>query len=158
MLFALKLLTYFFIFLFHLAIPLKAERKLGEINGKVANFQKQPIPYATVVLVDTNSSTIVSAIHTDRLGEFNFHNLKLKSYFVKVSALGYKSNVWKVTLNKKHSHIALRGVFLKTNVSLLDEVLIVAEQDSSLTTIPQDTSLTPEDSSSDKLSIKKNIM
>jgi len=113
------------------AVTLEGGEKLGSISGQVTFSNKKPIAYATVALIDLGDSSLVSAVHANSMGEFKFDGLKLQSYLIKISALGFKTNLWKVALNKAHTHITIENLNLRRNVSVLDEVVIHAKYDSS---------------------------
>jgi hypothetical protein len=62
----------------------------GGVYGSVKSPGNQPVEAATVALLKTNDSSLVQTVVTDKTGYFAFHRLKKGSYFLKITAVGYK--------------------------------------------------------------------
>ena len=46
-----------------------------EINGTVVTAEHEPIVFASVLLLNSNDSTIVKGVSTDDIGAFSFNNV-----------------------------------------------------------------------------------
>ena len=91
------------------------------IRGVVADEASgQPMPYATVILLNTEPTIGVT---TDSLGRFKFESIPIGRYDIEVSSLGYESNITKEVLliSAKES---FREIRLKEQMLQLDEVVV----------------------------------
>jgi len=95
----MKQLITIFLFLFPALI------KAQTITGKVAD-KTEAIPYANVVITDTNQKTITGTT-TDDTGFFSL-KLKAGTYKLTVSFIGYKNVTREVKLTKD-THIKKRA-------------------------------------------------
>ncbi len=68
-----------------------AQTGTGKISGSVLDEAKKPLDGATVVLLITKDSTVVSTQLAGKDGNFEFQNLKDNSYLVKATYIGYKN-------------------------------------------------------------------
>ena len=111
----------------HIIIKAKENQKRSSakptqtIRGVVADEASgQPIPYATVILLNTEPTIGVT---TDSLGRFKFESIPIGRYDIEVSSLGYESNITKEVLliSAKES---FREIRLKEQVLQLDEVVV----------------------------------
>ncbi|OSZ82008.1 hypothetical protein CAP35_01690 [Chitinophagaceae bacterium IBVUCB1] len=62
----------------------------ADIIGKVMGSDKQPLPSANVVLLKTDSKTLVKADMTDEGGSFSFDNIPDGEYVLKITTAGYE--------------------------------------------------------------------
>ncbi len=101
------------IFLFLILIgPLSYSQ--SNIEGMVADEDKQPIPFANIVIEGTTIGT-----SADANGYFKFTNLASGDYTIKVSYVGFKTSVQKFQL-RAYESVSLK--FQLRNDSELDEV------------------------------------
>jgi hypothetical protein len=120
-----KFTRTFFMFLL-CVISTKAFAQDGiNIKGKLSSAKNQEaIGYAAAVLIEKTDSTKRTGALTNFSGEFNFSNIKKKSYFLKLSALGYKSFTMKVEAEVKD--IDLGEIKLEEDAIALKEVNVTA--------------------------------
>ena len=101
------------IFLFLILIgPLSYSQ--SNIEGMVADEDKQPIPFANILIEGTTIGT-----SADANGHFKFTNLASGDYTIKVSYVGFKTSVQKFQL-RAYESVSLK--FQLRNDSELDEV------------------------------------
>ena len=101
------------IFLFLILIgPLSYSQ--SNIEGMIADEDKQPIPFANILIEGTTIGT-----SADANGHFKFTNLASGDYTIKVSYVGFKTSVQKFQL-RAYESVSLK--FQLRNDSELDEV------------------------------------
>lgn len=66
------------------------------INGKVISISDQPIPYANVMILKAEDSTIVNGTSTDEKGNFELNTIAPGEFLLKTSFVGYKLNVLRI--------------------------------------------------------------
>lgn len=102
----------------------------GGITGKIEGIlldtlTKQPIEFATVVLVKPKSKTQVDGTITDERGRFKFAEAKLGNYSLNVSFLGYETKVVEgIQLLPEKPDANLGNVFLAASGVDLTEVVV----------------------------------
>ena len=80
------------------------------ITGVLIDSEGQTLPYATVQLLDKDSSVYkVEASRTD--GSFEFKGLNPEIYYVNISFLGYQSKSIRVDLSKDKGSMNI-GIFV----------------------------------------------
>jgi hypothetical protein len=79
-----------------LATPMSFGRTMFDIHGVVLDMTKNPIAYANVVLLDTDS-TFINGCTTDDKGGYSLSNVPSEGMFIKVSAIGYNTKVVKIS-------------------------------------------------------------
>lgn len=105
----------------------------GRISGTVMDKElNEPIPYATVVINDTEGN-LVTGITSGDDGTFSIENIKSGDYVFKIQFIGYKTYSKEVHIDRNNTRIDLGTVALEPDVSMLDETVVVAER----TTIEQ---------------------
>lgn len=96
-------------------------QNLGMLTGKVTDFAtKQPIPFATIQLMDENKGTT-----TDENGQFSFTTLQPKAYRVKITAIGY-TPIIKVDIIVSNSKQMVLDIELKEEILQLSGVTITS--------------------------------
>jgi len=110
-----------------------ANEPLGRIYGSVVDAElMQPIPYATVIINDSNGE-LVKGNATAEDGTFNIEKIPNGTYTVKVQFMGYKTYTAEIVISEKQSSLDLKNIELQPDVAALDSVTVVAER----TTIEQ---------------------
>lgn len=104
----------------------------GKIKGRVYDKQSnQPIEYATITIYNSTDSTLITGTITDDKGEFEIEKLDPGSYYATINFLGYKELIQSdLVLNKKTKSLNLGDIALEPDNQTLDEVVVVAEQNS----------------------------
>ena len=87
------LITSLFSFL---AISLGFGRTLSDTHGVILDVSKNPIAYANVVLMDTDSS-FIKGCTTDDKGGYSLSNIPSEGALLKVSAIGYNTKVVRIS-------------------------------------------------------------
>jgi outer membrane receptor protein involved in Fe transport len=106
------------------------ESPTGEIAGKVVTNEKsEPVSYASVALLKSSDSTIITGVISEEDGTFLLKNIPYGKYMLKVSFVGYKPLVLeKLELSRKNKKISLEALRLEENVTKLDEAVVVEER------------------------------
>lgn len=98
---------------------------LPAIKGKVINEQRNPIDYASVVLLKQNDSTFINYTITDSKGEFTISEVPKDSLIIQFSYLGYLTLFKKI--HYKNNPIDLGEIILKEELYELGAVEISVE-------------------------------
>lgn len=115
------------------AQPQPDELITGSIKGAVIDKTlNQPIPYATVIIKDTEDNTITGGI-TDDEGLFEIEKIPEGNFTVKIQFIGYETYTTPITITKGNRDIDLKTIYLNASASELNEVTVVSER----TTIEQ---------------------
>ena len=115
------------------------------IRGKVClEKDKSPAQFAGVGLGQLPDSAIITGVITLTDGGYLFEKVKPGNYFIKVSFVGYKTGVKKVTVEAGQSEIVVDTIYLTETTTSLNEVTVVGERlkgkemvDRTVYTIPQ---------------------
>jgi len=101
----------------------------GKVTGAIIDeATEEPIPYATVVLKSLKDSSTVNGVITDENGEFKLTNIKLATYKLEVSFVGYANYTQKIELTPKSPDVDLKKVSLATDANQLDEVVVSGQR------------------------------
>lgn len=96
------------------------------VSGSLVEAETgQPIPYATVVLNDTNNNTTISGAITNDQGVFEIETVK-KDFYVEISFMGFKTIKLR-DFKVKGKEVALGAIKLFQDNQMLDEVVIRGE-------------------------------
>ena len=95
------------------------------ISGFVEDSDRQPIAFATVLVLRAQDSTIVNGVSSNEEGFFLSKALNSDTYVVKISFLGYKE--FQKTIDLTDS-VDLGTIVLEENSEMLNEVNIVAKK------------------------------
>ena len=119
---------FLFLASFALAVNIIVAQELsGEIYGKVLDHStKEPIPFASIQLLNTDLGT-----QSDIMGDFTLKNLQPQAYQIRVSAIGYSTEVktdirvntakpTKIEFALKESVLELEGVTITSDYFMKD--------------------------------------
>ncbi len=100
------------------------------ISGTVKDSGNESLPGATVRLLKSSDSTLVTGEVTDMNGNFSFVNLENNTYVLAISAVGQKEfKSTALTIDASHSSIALPAIILLPAKSIeLNEVVVKAQK------------------------------
>lgn len=101
----------------------------ARLTGKVTDEQQQPLPLATVNLLDARDSSVIKTVFPGEQGDFSFINVPYGNYRVRAVLVGYEeasSDV--VSVTEGDTHYELQPLTLQTEVTVLGEVAIDAPQ------------------------------
>lgn len=98
------------------------------VQGQVLDAtSKNPLPYVSVVVSDSNHKVFTGTI-TDDQGRFEINKLRNGTYFIEMTYIGFETKSQKVNFNAKVSSIDLGVLFMSEDSAVLEEVEVVAEQ------------------------------
>jgi outer membrane receptor protein involved in Fe transport len=104
------------------AIPLIGQHS---ISGKITDTQKQPLPYANVILLNEIESKTPKGVVSDDEGNYYFENISEGDYTIEISMLGFKTKVSKkFSLNSNKTF----DFILKEENESLHEVVIQSKR------------------------------
>ncbi|MDR6804279.1 hypothetical protein J2Y45_001548 [Dyadobacter sp. BE34] len=121
----------FFAILTAILINLNAfAQTANTISGTVKDSGNEGLPGATVRLLKSSDSTLVSGEVTDVNGNFRFINIENNTYVLAISAMGQKEfKSTALTIDAGHSSIALPAIILLPAKSIeLSEVVVKAQK------------------------------
>ncbi|MBC9910136.1 TonB-dependent receptor [Chitinophaga varians] len=121
-------------FLFNLALTAQQHgtkppaANAGTIYGKLLDVQTgKPVEYASVALLRPDSSVLTGMLSKPN-GDFNFENLAIGKYILKVNFIGYEAFFKPVSLNAKSTSVDAGNIKLHPNVKSLAAVNVVGEK------------------------------
>ncbi|MFD1095392.1 TonB-dependent receptor domain-containing protein [Salegentibacter chungangensis] len=123
----MKQLFLIFIFLSS-AISMANTEPVGKISGVVIDKDLQePVPYATIIINDLDGN-LVSGNTSQEDGTFIIEKIPAGEYIFKVQFIGYKTFSKKISINRRSSKVEIGTVALEPDISMLDDVTVVAER------------------------------
>ncbi|WP_341842353.1 outer membrane beta-barrel protein [Chitinophaga caseinilytica] len=109
--------------------PSNKDSETGAISGKVQQTgNKEPIPFATVALLNEDDSTVINGVAADEKGTFVLKPVPYGSYLVKVATMGFTPYFAKVRLSNERPQWDLGTVILETGARALKEVEVVGQK------------------------------
>jgi outer membrane receptor for ferrienterochelin and colicin len=102
----------------------------GKVSGKVLDKESQePIPYATIALVDTTTTQPVDGTVADDEGKFQLKNIPAGVYNLTISFIGYEAfTVKSVEVAEKGTNLDLGTLLLASEIKQLDEVVVQGQR------------------------------
>jgi len=93
------------VFFIYFSLPLFSQEKGASVSGTITDkTSKQPVEFATVQLLNTDSSVTVSSI-TDKKGRFILLNVRPANYILRASFIGYERSEKAISVNMGQSKI-----------------------------------------------------
>jgi hypothetical protein len=120
-----------FSFLLLIVLCLTITRGYGQsaINGTVINAFGQPVPDASILLLQSKDSSLVKGSLTAKNGQYNFIDIPAGSYMISSSFTGYKSLYSPVfRLDGSRKEIAIAALQFTENEKELVEVTVTAKK------------------------------
>ncbi len=109
--------------------PSNKDTETGAISGKVLQAtNKEPIPFASVALLNEDDSSIVTGVAADEKGGFLLKPVPYGSYLVKIGTLGYNPYFVSVKLSAERTQRELGTILLETGSRNLKEVTVVGQK------------------------------
>ncbi len=97
----------------------------AKISGKILDDEKQPVPFANIILLNQKDSVLVKAAITDSTGEFALDDIGAGDYFLRVIFTGYQKFTGPFfSLDKKDFYAG--EIMLKKQTTQLKEVSVTA--------------------------------
>ncbi|MBM4176525.1 MAG: TonB-dependent receptor [Ignavibacteria bacterium] len=113
----LNILTVF------LTVKLSSAQSFGKLQGKVIDqITRQPIPGSNVILENTNFGAAA-----DVLGNFKIENIPIGRYQIRVSSIGYQTQINPDIVVSTGHTVALQFELIETVIPLKGEVQVHAE-------------------------------
>ncbi|MBD2715131.1 TonB-dependent receptor [Microvirga sp. STR05] len=102
----------------------------GRITGTVTDAaSKQPVPYATIVLLNPATGKAVDGTSADDNGKFSIPRVAAGTYTVQISFIGYKSvEKTGVVITDAGNTVALGGIVLESSAQKLGEVVVEGQR------------------------------
>lgn len=124
-----------FLLLFLLLLQqLTAQQSAGKIYGELRNIQNEPLPGATVTLLNSKDSISVAKMITTEKGVFEFSQLGAGTYYFAITAVGMKEYVSKtITINDKHFYVELPAIILQPLQSAQLKTVVITSKKPLLT-------------------------
>ncbi|WPP49861.1 TonB-dependent receptor domain-containing protein [Catalinimonas niigatensis] len=103
----------------------------GKISGTILDKEnQQPIPYATIALVNPANDKPVDGTVADDRGKFQLKNIATGTYKLTISFIGYEAfEVKSVEITEKENNVELGTLFLASEAKELDEVVVQGQRD-----------------------------
>jgi outer membrane receptor protein involved in Fe transport len=102
-------------------------QKIGTIQGKVVSTTNETLPFASVILKDSNQK-LVEGMVTDEKGGFIFTKIAVGSYNLEVQYIGFVSSFKSVSISRTTRKVNLNSIQLKEDATKLDEVVVQGEK------------------------------
>ncbi|UOQ67792.1 TonB-dependent receptor domain-containing protein [Hymenobacter volaticus] len=113
-----------------LAGPVQPQQGSGRITGTITDAgTKQPVPYATVVLLNPATGKPVDGAAADESGKFAVSKVAAGTYTVQISFLGYKSiDKPGIVITDAGNTVALGTIALASSAQALKEVVVEGQR------------------------------
>jgi len=100
----------------------------GIITGVVIDqTTKSPLPFATIILKDSND-TYISGVITDDKGNFELDNIAVGKYLLEIQFIGYQTYTQAIEISSEHIHLDLGTIAIQDIGQSLDEITIKADK------------------------------
>ncbi|WP_304234254.1 outer membrane beta-barrel protein [Jiulongibacter sediminis] len=104
-------------------------QQTGTVKGTVLDESSVAMPFSNILLLSTSDSSLVKATASDMDGAFALEDLKMGSYFVKISMVGYQDfNSPKFQLSDAQPDFQFQPLKLQLNTNELAEVTVTAKK------------------------------
>ncbi|WP_089319419.1 outer membrane beta-barrel family protein [Pontibacter ummariensis] len=105
------------------------QKGAGKISGTVIDaLTQQPVPYATIALVNPATNKPVDGTMADDKGKFSLERVANGSYKVVVSFIGFETKTLEVELTDRNASIDLSKVSISPTAQALKEVKIEGQR------------------------------
>ena len=100
----------------------------GSVRGKVIDKQTDEVLQFVNVAVENTAGKLVKGAITDATGQFNINGLKVGTYRLQVSFVGYKTITRQFTLSAQHAHQHFNALYLAEDTKTLREVQVTGQR------------------------------
>ena len=105
----------------------KVIKNIGVFTGKVIDSKtKKGLPYVNIICKDDKNKIFSGGI-TDAKGVFIIEQLPLKTIFIEIQFIGYKTIKRNILLSESQTKIDLSTIHLEEESNTLDEVILQSE-------------------------------
>ncbi len=98
------------------------------IEGVVLNDDSTKISECTITLISFPTKKIVKLTVTNKQGEYSFENIKVDSFQIKISHIGFAELITKPYNFEQSGLQKLPNIFLRKNINNLNEVTVTAKR------------------------------
>ncbi len=102
-------------------------QKIGTIQGKIVSTTNETLPFASVILKDSNQQLVEGTV-TDENGGFRFTKIAIGRYNLEVQYIGFISNTRSVSISNSVRKVNLKSIQLKEDATALEEVVVQGEK------------------------------
>jgi len=102
-------------------------QKIGTIQGKIVSTTNETLPFASVILKDSNQKLVEGTV-TDENGGFRFTKIAIGRYNLEVQYIGFISNTRSVSISNSARKVNLKSIQLKEDATALEEVVVQGEK------------------------------
>jgi len=119
---------FYFILFFFLIATIAIAQKSGTIKGIAMDTTiKQPIPNATLTLMQKKDSSLVSFTMTDNNGKFELAGIQNGEYRLLITHVNYHNAIEYFKIDEDHRNIDLGNIIMTDRNKVLSEVVVTAE-------------------------------
>ncbi len=106
-----------------------AKAVAGSISGTVVDAAtQQPVPYATIALVDPATSKPIDGTMADDKGKFSLPKVQTGAYRLAVSFIGYDTKTIEVEISDRNSSLNLGQIAIASAAKALKEVVVEGQR------------------------------
>ncbi|MAW30860.1 MAG: hypothetical protein CMD15_03015 [Flavobacteriales bacterium] len=97
----------------------------GSVSGKIKDYSnKNPLPYASISIVNKKTNQIIEGTITSEKGNFLMSEIEIGEYILKISSIGYEAKEIIFTTTKKQPNYYNNDITLNLDNKLLSEINI----------------------------------
>jgi hypothetical protein len=113
----------------HAQEPAQRPADNGILYGKLVDAKTNtPIEYASVALLRAADSSVATGMLSKPNGDFNFPEIPLGKYIMKINFIGYETVYKTISLTGKNNSVDIGNIKLSANVRSLAGVEVVSEK------------------------------
>ena len=119
-----RFISLFILFLCTLAAVAQKVTVSGAVKDGSLN---EPMPGASVVLLQPKDSVQAAGVSTDLEGKFKLPAVKAGNYILRISFIGFQSYYRNITLSKQNKSVNLGEITLQEDSKMLKEAEVTAK-------------------------------
>ena len=108
------------------AFRVSAQQILPKLNVRGTVYENQtlePMQSATVKLFNNKDSLVTGAV-TNEKGQFLLPNIRAGKYTIKVSFIGYKEQIFGITLPERSGNFKVSDIMMRENATVMKEAVV----------------------------------
>ncbi len=119
--------AHFTLLLLLVNLPVFAQQTTGAITGKLIDASSNPVSYATITLLKTDSSVVNGALSDDG-GSFSISGVTGGSYLLRIESIGMERKIISLQVTADAPGKKLGKIKLTTSENKLSEVNVIGEK------------------------------